>query len=156
MNMHTNIQSQINFHLEAIKALVCVEDALHRRGRIPAAKAASTPKPDRPARCPKYAIDVLGRLVSGETLPDLIGCLVAFFDELAPDALLALSKAKAVKRNFVSKQASDIHPHRPDLKVSESAGWYYSANIGREDTNRFLRALCDAAGLKFGTDITGV
>lgn len=109
----------------------------------------SIQKPD------KYLAKFLGELVSGSTLPEIFAQIVDLTAEVAPEALDKLAATSAKIRRFVARNPEAIHPGRRDLPVVlTSSGWWISRNIGQEDLKRALQALAQAAGLKFGEDIT--
>ena len=102
----------------------------------------------------KYEATFLGETVSANTLPALFSRIVDMVAEINPAALERLANMKARTRRYVSRTKEAVHPGRADLPVLQTrSGWWISANVGREDIARSLRALAEAAGLTFGRDI---
>ena len=105
-----------------------------------------------PAR--KYAADFLGVRLTTWTLPEMFAEFVDLTEEVAPEALDLLSAKRANRRRYVSRTPDGIHPGRPDLSVMRTkSGWWISKNIGQVDLIRGLRALAQASGLEYGSDI---
>jgi hypothetical protein len=74
--------------------------------------------------------------------------------DLDPAAIERLSGMKARTRRYVAREREQVHAGRRDLPVLQTrSGWWVSANIGRPDLIRSLRALCRASGLRYGRDI---
>ena len=154
MELNPSIEAEIKLHLRAITDLLdntriesnagpkTVQRKEHRK------KIASKPQ--------KYSVYLLGERISARTLPAIIGRIILHFDRMAPDSLDALSRKRATKRSFLSRDASSIHPSSPHLNVRQSAGWFFSANIGCRDANRFLKALCHVSKLAYGDDLTEI
>lgn len=102
----------------------------------------------------KYAVDVLGQRLEADSLSSLFASVIDLIAELDPAVLDRLSQMASRKRRYLSKAESDIHPDRPDLKTMRTkSGWWVSANVGKEDVARALKAVCLAARLEFGRDI---
>ena len=73
---------------------------------------------------------------------------------VAPEALHKLAAMGARRRGFVAQMPESIHPGRRDLPVMRTtAGWWISKNIGQEDLKRALRALAQAADIRYGNDV---
>ena len=105
-----------------------------------------------PAR--KYAADFLGVRLTTWTLPEMFVEFVDLTAEVAPEALDLLSSKRANRRRYISRTLDGIHPGRPDLSVMRTqSGWWISKNIGQDDLIRGLRALAQASGLEYGSDI---
>jgi hypothetical protein len=101
-----------------------------------------------------HRAEVFGEIVGAPTLGRLFGVVVDRINEIAPEAIEALSRKRARIRAFVAYEKCGVHPDRSDLRVVQTrSGWWVSANVGETDVRRGLRALCGAAGLKFGEDI---
>ena len=117
----------------------------------------SQTRPDDPvAICAgaKYVAEVLGKRISASTLGRLFGVIVDQIDDIDPSVLERLELMRARKRRYVARAKSSIHPGRPDLETLKSKSeWWVSANVGKEDVTRGLKALCHAGQLKFGSDI---
>lgn len=102
----------------------------------------------------KYAVEMLGEPLRASTLGEMFAKVVDTLYEVAPDAVERLSKRRARKRAFVAKDRNAVHPGRPELPTLPSrTGWWVSANVGTEDLQRALRALCEASNLEYDTDI---
>jgi hypothetical protein len=118
--------------------------------------AAEMPAPSKregPARH-AYTIRFLGEDVQGATLGSVLAALVDHVAEIDASVLERLAGMKARTRRYVARDPSDLHGGRSDLPVIETAsGWWVSANIGTDDLDRNLRALCKAAGLVHGEDV---
>lgn len=101
----------------------------------------------------RYAAEFLGVPFAARTLPEVFAVIVNMTAEVAPEALDRLSEVRARTRRFVARSPENVHPGNHRLPVMQTAsGWWISKNIGQEDLNRALRALCRAAGLRFGAD----
>lgn len=119
-----------------------------QREKEPHARANSMPQAGR------YSAEFLGAPLAASTLPEIFTQFVDWMEEIAPEALLGLAAIRARTRRFVARTPEAIHPGRPDLAVVKtSSGWWISKNIGQDDLKRALRALAQAAGLRFGEDI---
>jgi hypothetical protein len=102
----------------------------------------------------KYALFILGETLRADALGALFASAVDALYHIDPDAVERLSAMRARTRAYIARQRGAIHPGRPDLKVLRSrSGWWVSANVGRDDVERALRALCKASGLIFGQDV---
>jgi len=101
----------------------------------------------------RYVAEFLGVPFTTWTLPEVFAKVVDMAAEVAPEALDRLSEVSARTRRFIARRPEAIHPGNHRLPVMQTAsGWWISKNIGQEDLNRALRALCRAAGLRFGAD----
>ncbi len=116
---------------------------------------AVTPPPSRKLRLvEKYTVEILDYPVGANSLGKLQANVVDAVCELDPDVVERLATMKARERRYVARSRDGVHlssPHLPVLRTH--SGWYVSKNVGREDVKRFLKALCVATGLEFGTDI---
>jgi len=124
-------------------------------GAFPVIGSASEemPIPPRPPS-QKYTTEFLGKTVTTRTLPEVFAKIVDMTDDVAPEVLESLSKVSSRTRRFVARNPERIHPGSPHLPVMRTdSGWWISKNIGQEDLKRALRALCSAAGLRFGKDV---
>jgi hypothetical protein len=101
-----------------------------------------------------YVMSVLGEPVCANTLGGLLRNLVDAVHDLDAVAIERLSRMKARTRRYVSRAREDVHAGRRDLRVMQTrSGWWVSANIGRRDFVRSVRALCAASDLRYGSDI---
>lgn len=102
----------------------------------------------------KYAVEFLGVHVAARTLPAVFSQIVDLMAEVAPEALETLAFLKARTRRFIALDPKAIHQGNRNLPVMQtSSGWWISKNIGREDLERAMRALCSASGLAYGNDL---
>lgn len=102
----------------------------------------------------KYVVEFLGAQVAARTLPAIFSQIVDLMAEVAPEALDALASMSARTRRFIAVDPHVIHPGNQNLPVMQtSSGWWISKNIGREDLERAMRALCCASGLAYGSDL---
>jgi hypothetical protein len=101
-----------------------------------------------------YVMSVLGEAVRANTLGGLLRNVVDAVHDLDAAAIERLSRMKARTRRYVSRAREDVHAGRRDLRVLQTrSGWWVSANIGRRDFVRSVRALCAASDLRYGSDI---
>jgi hypothetical protein len=107
-----------------------------------------------PLRNARYSAVLLGEVVSADSLGGLFGELVDLIDNYFPDVVARLAERKARTRRYVAKTREAIHGGRRDLPtIRTRSGWWVSANIGREDLDRALSAVCAVTGLEMGRDI---
>lgn len=112
------------------------------------------PKPLNEPRHHKYKAEYLGVSIGGRTLPAVFAAIVDLTAEIAPEALERLADMRARSRRYVARNPEAIHPGNKELPTKRTtSGWWISKNIGQEDLMRALKALCDASGLRFGTDV---
>lgn len=145
IKMHATLSADLVGALEA-----SIEDTPRSlsEGR-PVKTSQAPPLPDR-----KYAAEFLGTPFTTWTLPEVFAGIVDMTAMVAPEALNKLAEMSARRRRFVARNPEAIHPGNRDLPVMQTAsGWWISKNIGQEDLKRALRALSDATGLKFGSDV---
>lgn len=101
-----------------------------------------------------YRACVLDAPVGANTLGGLFRNVVDAVHDLDPAVIERLAGMKARTRRFVARACEDVHAGRRDLPVLQTrSGWWVSANIGRHNLVRALRALCAASGLRYGRDI---
>lgn len=101
-----------------------------------------------------YVASVLGVPVGANTLGRLLRNVVDAVHDLDPAAIQRLSRMTARTRHYVARAPEDVHAGRRDLRVLQTrSGWWVSANIGRPDLVRSLRAVSMASGLRYGHDI---
>ncbi len=117
-------------------------------------------RPSRPKRKSsasggsRYSVEVMGESVEENALGRLFANVVDLFHELDPQALENLAEMRARRRRYVARRREDVHGGRTNLPVIRTrSGWFVSANVGREDVGRGLRALCKAARLVCGVDV---
>lgn len=102
----------------------------------------------------KYAVVMLGETIHAATLGRLFAGVVDALVMVDPSSIDRLATMRARKRFFVARDRTAIHPGRPDLEVYRTiSGWWVSANIGKADIDRGLRAVCKASGLDYGGDV---
>ncbi len=137
----------------------CIADIVDRL--LPATKPATLalPKVDEApdvssARAGKHACDLLGTRLYASSLGAIFGEVIDLMDTIAPEAVVLLSDASTGQRRHVSREKTGVHLHRPDLPVLQTkSGWWISMNISKPQTKAHFRALCKAAGIKFGKDL---
>lgn len=118
----------------------------------PVIAAAVSTCPSAAAGC--WAATIFEEFVRAATLGELLRNVVDAVHDLDPAAIERLSLMKARTRRYVARAREDVHAGRRDLPVLQTrSGWWVSANIGRPDLIRSLRALCAATDLRFGDDI---
>ncbi|MBW6495552.1 MAG: hypothetical protein K0B16_13535 [Burkholderiaceae bacterium] len=101
-----------------------------------------------------YVASILGAPIGANTLGSLLCNAVDAIHDLDPTAIERLARLKARTRHYVAREPEQVHAGRRDLPVLQTrSGWWVSANMGRADLVRSLRALCQANGLRFGQDI---
>lgn len=101
-----------------------------------------------------YVASVFGVPIGADTLGALLRNVVDAIHDLDLQAIERLSRMKARTRRYVAREREQVHAGRRDLRVLQTrSGWWVSANMGRADLVRSLRALCKANGLRFGQDI---
>lgn len=101
-----------------------------------------------------YVASILGAPVGADTMGRLFRNVVDAIHDLDPAVIERLAGMKARTRRFAARAREDVHAGRRDLPVLQTrSGWWVSANIGRPDLVRGLRALCAAGGLRYGRDI---
>lgn len=146
LQMNASLNAGLADSLQSLIAASANEPV--RRDHKPNASANSMP------RAGKYSAEFLGIPLAASTLPEIFTQVVDLTAEVAPEALDRLAATCARKRRFVARTPEAIHPGRRDLAVVQtSSGWWISKNIGQEDLKRALRALTQAAGLRFGEDV---
>jgi hypothetical protein len=61
------------------------------------------------------------------------------------------------KRRYLARDANELYPGRPDLcrenAVQLTSGWWLGTNHSRQMIARIIEMACDAAGLKYATDL---
>lgn len=101
-----------------------------------------------------YVASIFGVPIGANTLGALLRNAVDAIHDLDPPAIERLSQMMARTRHYVAREREQVHAGRRDLPVLQTrSGWWVSANIGRPDLVRSLRALCRASGLRYGHDI---
>ncbi len=118
--------------------------------------AAEVHSPSKSEEATRHACTIrfLGEDVQGATLGAVLGALIDRVAEIDPGALDRLAGMTARTWRYLAREPSDLHGGRSDLPALETgSGWWVSANIGRADLERHLRALCAAAGLAHGDDV---
>jgi hypothetical protein len=74
-----------------------------------------------------------------------------------PGFLPRFSKEGGRKRRYVAENPYDLYPDRPDLvrdyKEELKPGWWVGTNYSVREIEFILRKACQAAGLKWGTDL---
>lgn len=101
-----------------------------------------------------YVASIFGMPIGANTLGALLRNAVDAIHDLDPSAIERLSQMKASSRRYVACEREQVHAGRRDLAVLQArSGWWVSANIGKPDLVRSLRALCKASGLHYGHDI---
>jgi len=129
-------------------------------------KESTVPEPDTPpsASGTERAIplplntnlkaEILGRRVSGATLPDLFARCVDVIHELDPSAIERLAGKKTHARRYVAYRSKDVHLKSRHLKTMKTgSGWWISANVSGNQVTTAMRLLADAANLAFGKDV---
>lgn len=102
----------------------------------------------------KYQGILLGEPFGATTLYGLFGAFVDLIDDLDPQAVERLSELTSRRRRYVARSPGAIHPGRKNLPTSRTrTGWWISANVGRADIVRALKAASTALGLRYGTDV---
>ena len=134
------------------------------RAPIPALAPMSSAEPDLPVvetvstwpttTCGTYVASVLDIPVGAGTYGALLRNVVDAIHDLDASVIGRLSEMKAHTRRYVAREYEQVHSGRRDLPVLQTrSGWWVSANIGKSDLVRSLRALCRAGGLRYGQDI---
>jgi len=167
MKVETSTQTAlVSLPLSLIEALLTMRSVLDEEvagalrtiaGRFP---SASKPTPDRPSpdvivpRRGKYAAEFLGTVFFEDTLAAIFGRAVDMMADVAPEALVSLSKVRTRGRRFISMAPHDIHPFSPHLPVMRTeSGWWISKNISKDQLKLALRELCEVSELSFGRDL---
>ena len=102
----------------------------------------------------KSVAEVFGERIEAPTLGLLFAAVVDMVAELDTAVLERLATITARTRHYIARSKAEIHPGRPDLPtIKTRSGWWVSRNVGTEDVQRGLMALCRAGSLKFGSDI---
>ena len=102
----------------------------------------------------KYAGEFLGTSLHARTLPEFFADVINLASAVAPEALVELSTWRTSARRFVAAEPEAVHPRNPHLPVLKTAsGWWISRNIGQEDLERALSALCSVSRLTYGRDV---
>jgi hypothetical protein len=130
-------------------------EGAHRRKPSATSPAEAVIKQSQIRSRQKYVLEVLGERLEASSLGLLFASLVDLLAELDPAVLERVSKLTPRRRRYVARAKEGVHPGRPDLKtIKTKSGWWVSANVGREDVARAIRAVCIAANLQFGQDIS--
>lgn len=146
LQMNASLNAGLADSLQSLIAASTNEPA--RSDHEPNARKNSMPQAVR------HSAEFLGIPLAASTLPEIFAQVVDSTAKVAPEALDKLAAMSARKRRFVARNPEAIHPGRRDLAVVQtSSGWWISKNIGQEDLKRALRALSQAADLRFGEDI---
>ena len=146
VDMHACFDQEL---IAGLRATLAVRELEHSGGVNEPGIASRQMPPVR-----KYAADFLGVRLTTWTLPEMFAEFVDLTAEVAPEALELLSSRRPSRRRYISRTPEGIHPGRPDLSVIRTqSGWWISKNIGRDDLIRGLRALAQASGLEYGSDI---
>lgn len=120
---------------------------------LAASQPSSSPRPSVSAG--GYRGQFLGRILQAETLGAFFSEIVDIMCEVAPDVVHDFAQCRARTRHYVSRTPVGVHGGRSDLPTRKTkSGWYVSENIGRRDLVRGLKALCSAAKLQYGLDLT--
>jgi len=147
-------ESLMNALLQARASLSAAHVHILRAGSASAADAPGQGPKAPPQPSAKYAGEFLRVSFEAQTLPDVFAQVVNMTAAAAPEALDQLAGMGTPRRRFIARTRDAVHPARPDLDArSTASGWWINANISQKDLTRALRALCDAAGLSFGTDV---
>jgi hypothetical protein len=102
----------------------------------------------------RYRIEVLGKIVTANSLGTLCAHLVDAVHNKHPAILEALSKQGTIKRALLSRTKNGVHLFRPDLPVVQAdSGWWVSANVSKPQTMRWIETLCEIAGWQLGQQI---
>jgi hypothetical protein len=103
----------------------------------------------------KYTCYVFDEPAFGGSLREVFGNVLDVMHDLDPTVLERLANKRLSKRrSIISKDESDVHFERADLKVAKSkSGWWYSINVSQDQVKRMLEELCKVEGLEFGVDI---
>jgi hypothetical protein len=122
---------------------------------IPPLPSALEDRVSAPTAEEQHGLELFGaETLRAATLPELHVALIDRFDELDSEANEKIAALRSRKRAYISRDKNAIHPGRPDLPVRRSqSGWRISANIGRRDLWRTLKATCTANDLVYGHDI---
>ncbi len=104
----------------------------------------------------KYSFKVLGEALAADNLPEVFAKVIDLIDDLDPDVLDKFSKNRSSSvRSYIARDKQNVHSGRPDLPTLKTkSGWWISKNISRWQLVSYLKALCSAAGLVYGEDIS--
>jgi len=59
-------------------------------------------------------------------------------------------------RRYIGRSPKELYPERPDLEgysIEFMSGWYVQTNVSTPSKEKILRMACEAAGLRYGTDL---
>lgn len=131
-----------------------IERVARRFAAAPKSQTAETTPPSHEPGQLKYQAVVLGQHIEAQTLGSLFAKAVDLIAIAAPEAIEQLAQMRARSRVYVAVDPTLLHAGRTDLRSLQSeSGWWVSANISEVDLKRGLKALCRAAGLRFGSDL---
>lgn len=103
----------------------------------------------------RYHHTIKGKVVPSSSLKELLNNGLNSIEDLYPGTLKELSNRKARTRRIVAQKPSDLFD---DQKLADKyaaplrSGWFYGTNNNTQTTKDWLRAACQIAGLKWGTD----
>jgi hypothetical protein len=104
--------------------------------------------------CYRYRIDILGKIVTANSLGTLCANLVDAVHNTHPAILEALSKKSTNRRALLSRHWNGVHLSRPNLPVVQAkCGWWVSSNVSKPQTIRWIANLCEIAGWQLGHQV---
>lgn len=95
----------------------------------------------------RYRVDILGKIVTANSLGTLCANMVDAVHNTHPGILEGLSNRGTDKRALLSRSRNGVHLSSPNLPVVQAkCGWWVSSNVSRPQIIRWIEHLCEIAG----------
>ena len=104
-----------------------------------------------------FTVELLGDNFNKYSLKDAYLLCLRLLSKLDPDFMENLSKKETRARRIVAQRKEDLYKNNPRLAeefaVRLLEGWWVDTNLSRNQIQNRLKAACEVAGIRFGSDL---